>query len=121
MTIPDTAEARQVLSELIFAPIGTAARAAARTVIAAVGRPAGDFRTESSNGAIYQTFTRGDLGAARLDTAGTFIIKRRRADGAFVQAKIFLQDDPDASPASPPWGSAPRSRSPCSAGPSSAG
>jgi hypothetical protein len=94
VTIPDTAEARQALRDVIFAPIGTAARAAARTLKQpADGRPV-LFRTESSNGAVYQTFTRGDLGAFRLDTAGTFIIKRSRADGSFVQAKIFLQDDP---------------------------
>jgi hypothetical protein len=94
VTIPDTAEAREFMAEVIFAPIGTAARAAPRTVTQpADGRPV-LFRTESSNGAVYQTFTRGDLGAARLDSAGTFIIKRRRADGSFVQAKIFLQDDP---------------------------
>jgi hypothetical protein len=94
VTIPDTAEARQALRETIFAPIGTAARAAARTVTQpAEGRPV-YFRTESSGGAVYQTFTRGDLGTARLDTAGTFIIKRSSADGSFVQAKIFLQDDP---------------------------
>lgn len=94
VAIPDTAEARQALRELIFAPIGTAARAAARTVTQpADGRPV-LFRTESSNGAVYQTFTRGDLGTVRLDTAGTFIIKRSSTDGSFVQAKIFLQDDP---------------------------
>ena len=94
VTIPDTAEARQELRELIFAPIGTAARAATRTVTQpADGRPV-VFRTQSSNGAVYQTFTRGDLGTVRLDTAGTFIIKRSRTDGSFVQAKIFLQDDP---------------------------
>ena len=94
VTIPDTAEARQLLAELIFAPIATAARAAPRTVIQpSDGRPV-LFRTESSNGSVYHTFTRGDLGAARLDSAGTFIVKRRRADGAFVQAKFFLQDDP---------------------------
>ena len=94
VTIPDTAAARQLLAEVIFAPIATAARAAPRTVTQpSDGRPV-LFRTESSNGSLYQTFTRGDLGAARLDSAGTFIIKRRRADGAFVQAKFFLQDDP---------------------------
>ncbi|OHD73138.1 MAG: hypothetical protein A2177_14950 [Spirochaetes bacterium RBG_13_68_11] len=94
VTIPDTAEARQALREVIFAPIGTAARAAARTMTQPAEGRSVYFRTESSNGAVYQTFTRGDLGAARLDTAGTFIIKRSRADGSFVQAKIFLQDDP---------------------------
>jgi hypothetical protein len=94
VSIPDTAEARQSRRGRIFAPIGTAARAAAKTVMQpADGRPV-YFRTESSIGAVYQTFTRGDLGAARLDTAGTFIIKRSSADGSFVQAKIFLQDDP---------------------------
>ena len=30
----------------------------------------------------------------RLDSAGTFIIKRSAGDGSFLQAKIFLQDDP---------------------------
>jgi hypothetical protein len=94
VTIPDTAEARELLREVIFAPIGTAARAAERTVIQhADGLPV-LFRTESANGALYQTFTRGDLTPVRLDSAGTFIIKRNRADGTFVQAKIFLQDDP---------------------------
>jgi hypothetical protein len=94
VTIPDTAEARQLMREVIFAPIGTAARAAPRTVTQPSDGLPVLFRTESSNGAVYQTFTRGDLGAARLDSAGTFIIKRRRTDGSFVQAKIFLQDDP---------------------------
>lgn len=94
VTIPDTAEARQAMAQLIFAPIGTAVRAAARTVTQpSDGRPVA-FRTETSNGSVYQTFTRADLGAVRLDTAGTFIIKRSSADGSFVQAKVFLQDDP---------------------------
>ncbi len=94
VTIPDTVEARQLLSEAIFAPIGTAARVAARTVIQQADGRRVRFRAESSNGAVYQSFTRGDLDPARLDTAGTFIIKRSSADGSFVQAKIFLQDDP---------------------------
>ncbi len=94
VTIPDTAEARQALRDVIFAPIGAAARAAARTMRQPADGRTVYFRSESSNDAVYQTFTRGDLGAARLDTAGTFIIKRSRADGSFVQAKIFLQDDP---------------------------
>jgi hypothetical protein len=94
LAIPDTAEAREVLREMIFAPIGTAARAAERTITQRTDGLRVLFRTESANGAVYQTFTRGDLGPARLDTAGTFIIKRSRADGSFVQAKIFFQDDP---------------------------
>jgi hypothetical protein len=94
VTIPDTAEARLLLADVIFSPIGTAARAAPRTVAQPMdGRPV-RFATESANGAVYQTFTRADVGRVRLDTAGTFIIKRNRADGSFVQAKIFLQDDP---------------------------
>jgi hypothetical protein len=94
VAIPDTAEARALLRDMIFAPIGTAARAAARTVTQRTDGLPVLFRTESANGAVYQTFTRGDLGTVRLDTAGTFIIKRSRADGSFLQAKIFLQDDP---------------------------
>jgi len=94
VTIADTAEARQLVAETIFAPIGTAARAAARVVVQrADGLPV-RFRTESANGAVYQTFSRADLVPPRLDSAGTFIIKRSRADGSFLQAKFFLQDDP---------------------------
>jgi len=94
VAIPDTAEARELLRDTIFAPIGTASRAAARTVIQRSDGATVHFRTESANGALYQTFTRGDLVPPRLDTAGTFIIKRSRVDGSFVQVKIFLQDDP---------------------------
>jgi hypothetical protein len=94
LTIPDTAEARELLRETIFAPIGTAARAVERTVVQHADGVPVLFRTESANGALYQTFTRGDLAPIRLDSAGTFIIKRSRTDGSFVQVKIFLQDDP---------------------------
>ena len=41
------------------------------------------FQTERSNGSVYQTFTRADRGPVRLDSAGTFIIKRS-AVGRFV-------------------------------------
>jgi hypothetical protein len=94
VAIPDTAEARQLLSEVIFAPLGSAARAASRIVTQKGDGMRVLFKVESSNGAVYQTFTCGDLTPPRLDTAGTFIIKRSAEDGAFVQAKIFLQDDP---------------------------
>jgi hypothetical protein len=94
VTIPDTAEARLALREVIFAPIGTAARAAARTVTQPTDGLAVRFQTERANGSLYQTFTRADRGTVRLDSAGTFIIKRDASDGSFVQAKLFLQDDP---------------------------
>ncbi len=94
VAIPDTAEARLALRDAIFAPIGTAARAAARTVTQPTDGLAVRFQTERANGSVYLTFTRADRGPVRLDSAGTFIIKRDASDGSFVQAKIFLQDDP---------------------------
>jgi hypothetical protein len=94
ITIPDTAEARLALRDFIFAPIGTAARAAARTVTQQTDGLAVRFQTERANGSLYQTFTRADRGPVRFDSAGTFIIKRDASDGSFVQAKVFLQDDP---------------------------
>jgi len=94
VSVPDTAEARLALREIIFAPIGTAVRAAPRTVTQPGDGLAVRFQVERSNGSVYQAFTRADRGPVRLDSAGTFIIKRSAGDGAFLQAKIFLQDDP---------------------------
>ena len=62
-TIPDTSEARLALREVIFAPIGTAARAAARTVTQPADGLAVRFQAERANGSLYLTFTRADRGA----------------------------------------------------------
>lgn len=94
VSIPDTAETRQALREVIFAPIAAVLRAADRTVTQRTDGLAVRFRVERANGAVYLSFTRADRGPVRLDAAGTFVIKRDAADGSFLQAKIFLQDDP---------------------------
>ncbi len=81
VSVPDTAEARLALRELIFAPIGTAVRAAPRTVTQPGDGLVVRFQVERSNGSVYQAFTRADRGPVRLDSAGTFIIKRSAVDG----------------------------------------
>lgn len=86
-------EARATLRELVFSPLAEVSRAAERVIRQSDGERV-LFRVQKQNGAVYLTFTRADLVPPRLDAAGTFIIKRSAADGSFLQAKVFLQDDP---------------------------
>ncbi len=88
-----TDEARLALAEVVFAPLYQAAAAPSRVIEQSTGGPV-LFRVERQAGALYLEFTRADLNPPRLDSAGTWIIKRSEADGTFVQAKVFLQDDP---------------------------
>jgi hypothetical protein len=90
---PENWQARVQLHDTIFASVGDAA-AHVRTTIQQDEGPRVSFQTQKQAGFLYLVFANQERGAYPLDAAGTFIIKRSTTDGSFVQAKLFVQDDP---------------------------
>ncbi|HUI72317.1 MAG TPA: hypothetical protein VL354_17480 [Spirochaetia bacterium] len=93
-SVPENWEARTRLRETIFAPASEAAAARARIVPQAEEGDDVSFRAEVHDGAVYLVFANRNGNAFPLVHAGTYIIKRSLRDGSFLQAKIFIQDDP---------------------------
>jgi hypothetical protein len=87
-------EARARFRDTIFAAVGDAA--AHRPVI--VGQSDGaakvSFRADAQSGALYLVFANQDGREFPVAGAGAFIIKRSLKDGSFLQAKVFVQNDP---------------------------
>ena len=92
--LPENWEARLLLRDTIFAPVRDAAEAP-RRIIAQTEYP-GDvsFRVDVQEGAVFLVFANRSSRGFPLDGAGTFIIKRSLKDGSFLQAKVFVQNDP---------------------------
>jgi hypothetical protein len=92
--LPENWEARTFLREVIFAAVQDAASAPHSIV----PQPeTGDdvlFKTDVQEGAVYLEFINRKGKTFPLAAAGTFIIKRSLVDGSFLQAKIFVQNDP---------------------------
>jgi hypothetical protein len=94
MVPPENWEAREKLRATIFAPLAEA-MAGRRTVITqSASSSRVQFRTDRQSGAVYLIFANQRGREYPLDGAGTFIIKRSRTDGSFLQAKLFVQDGP---------------------------
>ncbi len=87
-------EARSLLRDTIFAPVGDASRHHAGILGQQTGAPKVSFQALMQEGSLYLVFANARGNAFPLTGAGTFIIKRSLADGSFQQAKVFLQDDP---------------------------
>jgi hypothetical protein len=83
-----------MMRETIFAPVGEAASARARMLRQPESRGKVYFKTEVQSGSVYLIFSRPDSRDPSVDSAGNYIIKRSLKDGSFLQAKIFVQDDP---------------------------
>ncbi len=93
-TVPENWEARTLLRDVIFASARDAA-ASPRRIVPQV--EAGDdvsFTAQVQDDAVYLVFANRKGNSFPLADAGTFIIKRSLRDGKFLQAKIFIQNDP---------------------------
>ena len=92
--LPENWEARSLLRETIFAPIGDAARHARVIVSQSNGGGQVSFRVDAQSGALYLVFANQEGRSFPVAGAGTFIIKRSLKDGSFLHAKVFVQNDP---------------------------
>jgi hypothetical protein len=91
--VPDTGEARERMRDTIFAPVGAAAARAAALVEQSDGEKV-SYHSEKQGDALYLVFAVRQGRSYPLAGTGTFIIKRSMRDGRFIQAKVFLQNDP---------------------------
>jgi hypothetical protein len=89
----ENAEARAQLHDTIFGPVRDVSRSRGRVLAQRTGAPRVSFQVEVQSGAVFMIFANARGSAFPLAAAGTYIIKRSMADGSFLQAKVFLQDD----------------------------
>ncbi len=92
--VPENWEARTLLRETIFASVRDAAAAPRRIVPQTEAGDDVSFTAEVQEDAVYLVFANRKANAFPLADTGTFIIKRSLLDGSFLQAKIFVQNDP---------------------------
>ena len=92
--LPENWEARSLLRETIFAPVGDAARHARVIVNQSNGGGQVSFEADAQSGALYLVFANREGRSFPVAGAGTFIIKRSLKDGSFLHAKVFVQNDP---------------------------
>jgi hypothetical protein len=90
---PENWQARAQLHDTIFASVGDSAAHSRMTIEQGEG-PRVSFQPQRQAGFLYLVFANQEGKAFPIDGAGTFIIKRSLADGSYVQAKVFVQDDP---------------------------
>ena len=92
--VPENWEARQALRDTIFAPVRQAASQRQTVILQQTAGTRVSFQAETQAGALYLVFANQAGKGFPLSGPGTFIIKRSLKDGSFVQAKVFIQDDP---------------------------
>jgi len=92
--LPENWEARTFLREAIFAAVQDAVSVPHRIVPQPETGNDVLFKTDVQEGAVYLEFINRKGKTFPLAAAGTFIIKRSLVDGSFLQAKIFVQNDP---------------------------
>jgi hypothetical protein len=107
--LPENQEVRRQLAELIFAPIGSEAQvlpgaAAGRIFTQRLANHRVKVRVEAVQDFRYTLFLNERSAAASgtrspgdpfpVAGAGAWIIKRDASDGRFLQAKVYLRDDP---------------------------
>jgi hypothetical protein len=92
--LPENWEARSLLRDTIFAPVGDAARHARVIVNQSSGGGQVSFQVDAQSGALYLVFANREGRSFPVAGAGTFIIKRSLKDGSFLHAKVFVQNDP---------------------------
>ncbi len=93
-SLPENYQARARMSETIFAPVSQAASARRAVVLQDGGGEKVFFRSDIQEGHVYLVFSRPGAKESPTASAGNYIIKRSLSNGAFVQVKVFLQDDP---------------------------
>jgi hypothetical protein len=107
-SLPENAEARTALADVIFAPVGQAAAARSRAVPQNGTRDSVYFQTAEESGSLYLIFPPPGVRDAATAAAGGFIIKRSLRDGKFVWLKVFVQDDAGSYVRLAPLGADPR-------------
>ncbi|MFP4484540.1 MAG: hypothetical protein ACLFO1_06760 [Spirochaetaceae bacterium] len=94
LRLPENFEARRALKELIVAPRREAMRSPERVIRQVVGAEAVRYEMRTQNGHFYLLFTNREDDEFAVYNRGSYIIKRRLDDGAFVQVKVFYRSDP---------------------------
>ncbi len=92
--IPENAVVRESYRDAITGPLGIAGDLLSSTTIDRESGIRVRFKVEEQNGAYYFLFLNEQNGSYPIAAPGTYIVKRDASDGAFVQAKVFLQNDP---------------------------
>ncbi len=90
--LPENADARSSLRDLVFGPVGDVQRSTVLTQ--GDGSGPVSFQPIVQGDALYLVFANRQGKGFPIAGAGTFIIKRSMRDGSFLQAKVFVQDDP---------------------------
>lgn len=93
-SVPENWEARTLFRDVIFAPVRDAAASPRRTVSQIEAGDDVSFSAQVQDDAVYLVFANRKGNVFPLADAGTFIIKRSLRDGSFLQAKVFVQNDP---------------------------
>jgi hypothetical protein len=91
--VPENQEARERYRELVRDSIAEGAAAPAAVLEQALG-PRVQFRTEAGGGALYYLFLNEEGSSFPIAGAGSWIIKREKAGGQFLQAKVYFRSDP---------------------------
>jgi len=92
--VPENFEARRGMRETIVAPRREVMRSRQQVVSQVVGAPRVRYEVRQQHGHFYLLFTNEQSGDFALYNRGSYIIKRRLNDGAFVQVKVFYRSDP---------------------------
>ncbi|WP_319560865.1 hypothetical protein [Marispirochaeta sp.] len=93
--IPDAVDLRTSLRSSITGSAWTVRRLPAQTYTSETAGTLVRFQVVTQNEALYILLVNNREGSYPLYSAGTYIIKRSIDDGSFIQAKIFLKNDPD--------------------------
>jgi hypothetical protein len=91
--VPENQEARERFRELLLGPLAQGAAAPAALIAQSRGQRV-QFRTEAGEGALYYLFLNEEGSSFPIAGSGSWIIKRERADGQFLQAKVYFRSDP---------------------------
>ena len=91
--IPENQEVRERFRELVLAPLSQGVAAPASLLPQSRG-PRVAFRTEAGEGALYYLFLNEEGSSFPIAGSGSWIIKRERAEGQFLQAKVYFRSDP---------------------------
>ncbi|MEW5817336.1 MAG: hypothetical protein AB1798_18310, partial [Spirochaetota bacterium] len=92
---PENVEVRRTLKDLIMESPNVVSKTATKVYFQLDSPNRVLFRTETANGALYLLFINEKDLIFPVYSAGSFVIKRRMSDGAFIQVKIFLKNDPE--------------------------
>lgn len=93
--IPDAVDLRTSLRSAITGSAWSVRRLPAETYTSETAGTRVKFQVVTQNEAFYILLVNSHEGIYPLYGSGTYIIKRSVDDGSFIQAKIFLKNDPD--------------------------